>query len=265
MLFPLIIFIFGLAIGSFFNVGIYRIPRNKSLVFPPSHCPSCKKRIKPYDNIPVLSYIVLLGKCRYCKKPISLRYPLVELLTALLFVAATLKFGFTVALLRAVIFISFLIIVSFIDLEHQIAPFRLTIPGLALGLITSLFLPEKVLSSFVGMLLGGLFVFLAWALWRYFLAAIFQVTLAIKQKEGIGWGDLPLTAMIGAFLGWEYLLVALFASIFSGTIIGLLIRIIKKGKAGEPIPFGPFLALGSLVGLFFGQTIINWYLNLFIH
>lgn len=131
--------VIGLALGSFFNVCIYRIPRNESLIFPPSHCPSCQKKIKAYDNIPILSYILLFGKCRFCKKPISIRYPLVELLTGLLFAVAAIKFGFGVALLRAIIFISFLIIVSFIDLEHQIAPFRVTIPGLLLGLVTSLF------------------------------------------------------------------------------------------------------------------------------
>lgn len=264
LLFPLIVFIFGLALGSFFNVCIYRIPRNESLIFPPSHCPSCKKRIKAYDNIPILSYILLLGKCRFCKKPISIRYPLVELLTGLLFAAAAFKFGFTITLLRAVIFISFLIIVSFIDLEHQIAPFRLTIPGLLLGLVTSLFLPGFTLSSLIGTIAGGLFVLFAWLLWRYLLAGIFRSTLGLKQQDGIGWGDLPLTAMMGAFLGWQNLLVALFAAIFLGAIIGLLIRVIKKGKPGEPIPFGPFLAIGSLIGLFFGQQIINLYWGLFL-
>jgi leader peptidase (prepilin peptidase) / N-methyltransferase len=260
LLFLLIVFIFGLAMGSFFNVCIYRIPRNESLIFPPSHCPNCKKRIKAYDNIPVLSYILLFGKCRFCKKPISIRYPLVELLTGLLFAATVFKFGYSITLLRAIIFISFLIIVGFIDLEHLIAPFRLTIPGLLVGLITAFLLPGFALSSFIGMFAGGLFVFLAWLLWRYLL----RYLLGIKQKEGIGWGDLPLTAMIGAFLGWQYLLVALFASIFLGAIIGLVVRAVKKGKPGEPVPFGPFLALGSLISLFFGQSIINLYLNLLL-
>lgn len=114
------------------------------------------------------------------------------------------------------------------------------------------------------MIAGGLFVFFAWLLWRYILARIFRYTSGVKQQDGIGWGDLPLTAMIGAFLGWQYLLVALFASIFLGAVIGLLIRFIKKGKPGEPIPFGPFLALGSLIGLFFGQPIINLYWNFFL-
>ena len=123
MTLALILFIFGLAMGSFFNVCIYRIPRNKSLVFPASHCPNCKKPINPYDNIPIISYIILKGKCRYCKKTISTRYPIVELLTALLFAAAALKFGPTIPLLRAIIFISFLLIVTFIDLDFQIAPF----------------------------------------------------------------------------------------------------------------------------------------------
>lgn len=260
LLFPLILFIFGLVLGSFFNVCIYRIPRNKSLIFPPSHCPTCKKRIKIYDNIPILSYILLLGKCRFCKKPISIRYPLVELLTGLLFAAAAFKFGFSMALLSAIIFISFLIIVSFIDLEHQIAPFRLTIPGLLLGLLTSLFLPGFILSSFIGMIAGGLFVFLAWLFWRYLLSSL----LGIKQKEGIGWGDLPLTAMIGAFLGWRDLIVAIFAAVVAGVIVGLILRGVKRNKTGQPIPFGPFLAIGGLIGLFFGQKIISLYWNSFL-
>jgi leader peptidase (prepilin peptidase)/N-methyltransferase len=257
-------FVIGLALGSFFNVCIYRIPRHESLIFPPSHCPSCKKRIKAYDNIPILSCILLLGKCRFCKKPISLRYPLVELLTGLLFAAAAFKFGFSVALLRAIIFISFLIIVSFIDLEHQIAPFRLTIPGLLLGLVTNLFLPGFTFSSFIGMMAGGLFVLFAWLLWRYILARFFRHSFGVKQREGIGWGDLPLTAMIGSFLGWQYLIVAIFAAVVGGVIIGLILRIVKRNKPGQPIAFGPFLALGSLISLFFGQPIINLYRNFFL-
>lgn len=264
MTFALILFIFGLALGSFFNVCIYRIPRNKSLVFPASYCPNCKKPIKPFDNIPVLSYLVLKGKCRYCKKSISSRYPTVELLTAILFAAAALKFGPTIPMLRAIIFISFLIAVTFIDLEHQIAPFRITIPGLIIGLATSFLLPEFISSSLIGMLLGALFVFLAWALWHYLLSSLFQAALGIKQKEGIGWGDLPLTAMIGAFLGWQYLIVAIFAAVVCGVIIGLILRMAKRNKPGQPIAFGPFLALGSLISLFLGNSIIYWYLNQFL-
>ncbi len=264
MILALILFICGLAIGSFFNVCIYRIPRNKSLVFPASNCPNCKKSIKPYDNIPILSYIILKGKCRYCKKSISIRYPIVELLTAVLFAAAALKFGPSIPLLRAIFFISFLIVVTFIDLEHQIAPFRITIPGLILGLLTSLLQPEFISRYIIGMLFGAFFVFLAWALWRYLLSGIFQAVLGIKQKEGIGWGDLPLTAMIGAFLGWQYLIVVIFAAVVCGVIIGLILRIVKRSKPGQPIAFGPFLALGSLISLFLGNFIIYWYLNQFM-
>lgn len=264
MTLALILFIFGLAMGSFFNVCVYRLPRNKSLVFPASHCPNCKKQIKPYDNIPVLSYFILKGKCRYCKKPISIRYPIVELLTALLFAVAALKFGPTIFLLRAIIFISFLLIVTFIDLAFQIAPFRITIPGVILGLVTSFLLPEFISDYLIGMLLGALFVILVWAFWRYLLSDLFQAAMGIKQKEGIGWGDLPLTAMIGVFLGWRFLIVAIFAAVVCGVIIGLILRIIKRNKPGQPIAFGPFLALGSLISLFLGKSIIYWYLNRFM-
>jgi leader peptidase (prepilin peptidase)/N-methyltransferase len=265
MIFPFILFLFGLVIGSFFNVCVYRIPKNKSLIYPSSHCPWCKNPIKPYDNIPVLSYILLAGKCRYCKKPISIRYPIIEFLTAVLFAAVGFKFGVTISLARALLFIGFLVVVAFIDLEHQIAPFRVTIPGLFLGLVTSFLLPKGVVSYFIGMLLGGLFVILVWLLWRYFLSGLFQAALGIKQKEGIGWGDLPLTAMIGVYLGWKYLIVALFASVICGVFIGLLLRVLKKSKRGEPIAFGPFLAIGGLVGLFFGPQLINWYLKIYLH
>lgn len=264
MLFSIILFIFGLAVGSFFNVCIYRIPRGKSLIHPPSHCPNCKKPIKPYDNIPVLSYILLAGKCRDCRKSISIRYPAVELLTAILFAAAYYKFGFSVSLMRALIFLGFLIIVTFIDIDYQIAPFRVTIPGLLLGLTTSFLLPEKTVNAFIGMLFGALFILFAWAFWRFFLANLFRAALGISQKEGVGWGDLPLTAMIGAFLGWENLIVAIFAAMICGVIIGIIMRVFKRNKPGQPIPFGPFLAIGGLIGLFFGQPLINWYLGLFL-
>ncbi len=264
MTLAIILFIFGLAIGSFFNVCIYRIPRNKSLVFPASHCPNCKKPISPYDNIPVLSYLILKGKCRNCKKSISIRYPIVELLTALFFATAAFKFGPTIPLLRAIIFLSFLLIVTFIDLEYQIAPFRITIPAVILGLVSSFFLPEFVSNYIIGMLLGALFVILVWILWRYLLSDVFQAAMGIKQKEGIGWGDLPLIAMIGVFLGWRLLIVAIFAAVVCGVIIGLILRIIKRNKPGQPIAFGPFLALGSLISLFFGKSIIYWYLNRFL-
>ncbi|MEO0115388.1 MAG: prepilin peptidase [candidate division WOR-3 bacterium] len=259
-----IVFIFGLAIGSFLNVCIHRIPRNQSLLFPASHCPKCKKPIKPFDNIPVLSYIILGGKCRNCKKPISLIYPTVELVTAILFTIAFLKFGLTWSFLRAVLFFGFLIVVTFIDLQFQIAPFQITIPGLIVGILTSFLLPQITLSSVLGMLLGGLFVLLVWVLWRYLLSGLFQVTAGIKQKEGIGWGDLPLTAMIGAFLGWRNLLVAIFVAVIVGVFIGLILRVSKKNQPGQPIAFGPFLAIGGVVGLLFGEMIANWYLNQFL-
>lgn len=268
MFFPAIIFTFGLAIGSFFNVVIYRIPRNKSLLFPSSHCPACKKPIKFYDNIPVISYIILAGRCRYCQKPISPRYPVVELLTAVIFFGAAFKFGATLFFLRAVLFISFLIIIGFIDFEFQIAPFRITVPGLILGLITSFFDPNPkttFLSCFLGMIFGGLFVVLAWVFWRYLLSRLFQTAIGFKQKEGIGWGDLPLTAMIGAFLGWQGLIVAIFIAVVSGVIIGSILRVIKKIRAGQPIAFGPFLAIGGLVALFWGDIILKWYLDQFFH
>lgn len=260
-----LVLLIGLAIGSFLNVCIYRIPRNQSIILPASHCPNCKKPIRFYDNIPILSYILLGGRCRYCHKPISIIYPIVELLTAILFILAFYKFGFTLSFLRAILLISFLILVTFIDLEFQIAPFRITLAGLVIGFLTSFFIPKFSTKSLLGIVLGGLFVFLAWALWRYLLSGLFKTAMGIRQKEGIGFGDLPLTAMIGAFLGWQDLIVAIFLAVVAGVVIGFVLRVVKKNQPGQPIAFGPFLAFGGLISLFFGKIIINWYLNQFLY
>lgn len=258
----ILVAVLGLVLGSFFNVCIHRIPRGESVASPPSRCPNCGRRIRGYDNIPILSYLLLRGRCRDCGKRISARYPAVEALAGLLFVAAYARFGLDWVLVKALVFVSFLIIIAFIDLDHQIIPFRLSVPGLVLGLASPL-LPASATSfsgAAAGAALGAGFVLFAWLLWRYVLAGAFR-RFGVDQKEGMGWGDLPLAAMIGAFLGWRSLVVALFAAMFLGVVIGLALRARGKAGRGQPMPFGPFLALGALVGLFFGSDLFSLYIR----
>ncbi len=258
----LLLLILGLVLGSFLNVCIWRIPRGESVVTPPSHCPKCGRRIRGYDNIPVLSYIILGGRCRDCGRRISLRYPVVEALVGLLFVASYLRFGLDWTLLRALVFVCLLVVMAFIDLDHQIIPFQISVPGVILGLGGS-FLPGSeitIAEALLGAGMGAAFVFFAIALWRYVLAGVFR-RFGIDQKEGMGFGDLPLAAMIGAFVGWRSLLVALFCAVLSGIVAGLVQRARGKATKGQPMPFGPFLALGGVVGLFFGSDLFSLYIS----
>ena len=250
----------GLVFGSFLNVVIWRLPRGQSIATPPSHCPRCKKTIAPYDNIPVLSFLLLGGRCRHCRKRISIRYPLVEALTGALFVAAWAQFGPTWLTLKAVVLICLLVATALIDLDLQVIPFRLSIPGLVLGLAGAFLEPRMWPDAFIAAAVGAGFIGFAWLLWRYVLAGVFK-RFGVDQKEGMGGGDLPYAAMIGAFLGLRSLVVALFAAVVFGVIIGLIARAAGRNKAGQPIPFGPFLALGALFGLFFGHAVFNWYLS----
>jgi len=252
----------GLVFGSFFNVVIWRVPLHQSISVPPSHCPRCKKPIRPYDNIPVLSWLILRGRCRDCGQPISIRYPLVEALTGLLFVAAYARFGYSLLTLKAIVFLSLLIITAFIDLDHQIIPFGFSLAGLALGLAGGVAAPPpNLMRAAIAAATGAAFILIAWLLWRYVLAGAFR-RIGVDQKEGMGFGDLPYAAMIGAFVGLKGLAVALAAAVVLGVVIGLAARSAGRNKRGQPIPFGPFLALGALVGLFFGHPLFAAYLRL---
>ncbi|MCX6840711.1 MAG: prepilin peptidase [candidate division WOR-3 bacterium] len=249
----------GLVFGSFFNVVIWRVPLHKSISSPPSHCPRCRKPIRPYDNIPVLSWLILRGRCRDCGKPISVRYPLIEALTGLLFVAAYARFGFSLLTVKVLVFISLLIITALIDLDHQIIPFGFSVTGLVLGLAGGLVAPPPELKgALAGAAVGAGFILFAWLLWRYVLAGVFR-RFGVDQKEGMGFGDLPYAAMIGAFVGLKGLTVALAAAVVFGVVIGLIARSAGRNKRGQPIPFGPFLALGALAGLFFGPQLFDIY------
>lgn len=248
------VFLFGTIFGSFINVLIYRLPRNKSIVSPPSSCPRCGSRIEFYDNIPLLSYIILGGKCRRCGQPISIRYPAVELLAGLLAVAAIYRFGLNAAGFEAVLLSFMFIAIFFIDLEFTIIPDVFTIPGMVIGLGASL-LPGSLIGwsqSLVGLLVGAISFFLVGMLGRL-----------LFRKEALGFGDVKFAGMLGAFLGWQSLILTLILASFLGSVIGIAIIVLsgRKGKSTY-IPFGPFLVAGALIAMYFGNTMIRAYLHL---
>ena len=241
----------GLIVGSFSNVCIYRIPRNESVVYPASHCPKCRTTIRPFDNIPVLSYILLRGRCRHCKSKISIRYPVVEFLTGLIYLTIYLIYGLSIQTLIYVILSSALIIITFIDLNEQIIPDVISLPGIAIGFILSFFVHYiSFINSALGVVIGG--------------GIILVISLGgsvIYKKEAMGGGDVKLAAMIGAFLGWRYIIISLFLGFFLGALIGIILIMTKVKKREDVIPFGPFIVLGSLITLLWGEQIISWYLG----
>jgi leader peptidase (prepilin peptidase)/N-methyltransferase len=254
----MVIFIFGAIVGSFLNVCIARIPDGESVVHPPSHCPNCKASIAFYDNIPLLSYLILRGRCRSCGDRISVRYFIVELLMASLAAALYARFGLGLAFLVGFVLVAALIVISFIDLAVMIVPDVISLPGIVLGLIFSLagryviddpydFIPSP-LSSLIGLLIGG-----------GFLWAVGWVYEAFTKVEGMGGGDVKLLAMIGAFLGWQSIPATLFLASVSGSVIGLTVMLVKRVGRRYPIPFAPFLCLGSLMYIFFGKELIALY------
>lgn len=253
---------FGMVIGSFLNVCIVRLPKEdekeRSVVTPGSHCVHCKKPIAWYDNIPVLSYLLLNGKCRFCHKEISFRYALVEMLTGLLFLIFYKYFGLTPVLWPYLVLLCGLIIATFIDIEHRIIPDEITLGGIVVGFILSLFIPELHGSnvhyiggarSFFGIIIGGGSIYLMGLLGDF-----------IFKKESMGGGDVKLMAMVGAFLGWKLAVLAFFIAPFFGAIVGIVIKVRTKESL---IPYGPFLALGSLIALFFSNQIIYWIFNMY--
>ena len=245
-------FFLGAIIGSFLNVCIYRLPKKASIVTPGSHCPHCGKKIRFYDNIPIVSYLILMGKCRHCKGPISLRYPVVEGLFGLLTLALFLRHGPTVPFILLLVFTAALIIITFIDLDYQIIPDSLSIPGIFVGIAASFFIP--LLSwpeSVIGVLVGGGFLLLVAAGYKW-----------ITGREGMGGGDVKLLAMLGAWLGWKAIPFILFSSSLIGVFIGGGISLLQKTGLKSKIPFGPFLALSAIIYIFFGPELIHWYLHL---
>jgi leader peptidase (prepilin peptidase)/N-methyltransferase len=254
-----IIFLFGLIIGSFLNVCIYRIPRGLSIIIPSSRCPSCTTPIKPLDNIPIVSYIFLGGKCRHCKARISLRYPLVEFLNAVLYLIVLWKFGFGLHTVVYFIFSSALIVITFIDIDFQIIPDRITLAGIPLGFLAGSFLlPDPfvrssllgIKESLIGLVSGfGLFYFVALA------------GSAIFKKDALGGGDIKMMAMVGALMGWKTVILTTFLGSLTGSVFGITLMVLKGKNRATKLAFGPFLALGAIITLLFGQEISSWYLS----
>ena len=244
--------IFGGMIGSFLNVCICRLPKEESIVWPGSHCPHCQKPIKFYDNIPLVSYFLLRGKCRYCKGSISPQYPIVEGITALSSLFLIMTFGLSLSFLFYFAFIAALTVVTVIDLYHQIIPDVISLPGIGVGLLASLLIPEITFwNSLVGILLGGGSLFLVATLYQW-----------LFKREGMGGGDVKLLAMIGAFLGWKAVILTILLSSLIGSISGILVMVLKGKDFKYAIPFGPFLSVGAVIALFYGESLIRWYLYL---
>lgn len=243
-------FIFGLVIGSFLNVCIHRLPSSQSIVHPRSRCPQCGHLIRIYDNIPVLSYLILRGRCRDCGARISLRYPVVELLSGAFAAMAVARFGLGWQALLMYALIAGFLVITFIDLDHRIIPDVITLPGIPIGLAAS-FGPGMIspLESLVGILAGGGSLFLV--AWGYQL---------VTQREGMGGGDIKLLAMIGAFIGWKGVLLTIFIASLTGTLAGMALIFRRRGDMKLAVPFGPFLAVGAIAYLFMGPELMSWYL-----
>jgi len=252
--------VLGLIVGSYLNVLIYRLPRGISTVLPRSRCPECEAPIRALDNVPVLSYLLLGGRCRACRARISWRYPGIEAATSALFVACLLRFGISFDAVAAAVFCSLLLALAIIDVEHMLLPDALTYPGVALGILLQPLLPWARLwdgpwgalaGAAAGALLGAGVLLAVWSGWYL-----------LRHEEGMGLGDVKMLAMIGAFLGWKGTLVALFFGALSGAVVGIALMAWGGFGARSKLPFGAFLALGGLVALFAGEPLVQAYARL---
>jgi leader peptidase (prepilin peptidase)/N-methyltransferase len=244
--------IMGAIVGSFLNVCIYRLPRGESIVWPGSHCPVCGAGIAWYDNVPVLSYLMLGRRCRTCQAPIAMRYPLVEAANAAGYVSILWVFGASWTTVLYCILFSALLVVTGTDLSHYIIPNTITRPGIALGLVgAATVLPVSLKDASLGVAIGGGIIwFLVW------------VSPYLFGKEGMGRGDVKLVAMIGAFLGWKPALLTIMIGSLAGSVIGISLIGLGLMKREDYIPFGPYLVFGALVSMFFGQPLVDWYQRL---
>ncbi len=255
----IITFVFGSIVGSFLNVCIYRLPRALSVILPSSRCPACNTHIRPYDNLPLISFFLLRGRCRYCKARISMRYPLVETMNALLYVLVIWRFGMGWHTPFFFAFCSAMIVITFIDLDFHLIPDAITLPGIVVGLIAgSLILPDpfdrfSVLGfreSVIGLLAGGAVFFL-----------IAEISYRVLRQEAMGGGDIKMMALVGAFMGWKAVLLTTFSGSLLGSIVGIFLMVLKGKGRKTKIPFGPFLAAGALLSLFYGQELVSLYLK----
>jgi len=242
---------FGGIIGSFLNVCIYRLPLDRSLVWPSSACPLCARELSWYENIPVVSYLALRARCRTCGGRISVRYPSVEALAAAMFALAWWYYGPGPLLVSRLVFGCALIVLFAIDLEHHLLPNTITLPGIIVGFLSSFFTEPGWVPSLIGILMGGGVLYL-----------VAEAYYRVRHEEGLGMGDVKMLAMVGAFLGWQLTLVTLMLASLSGTIIGLLLIVTKRGGMKYALPFGTFLALGAAAAATVGPAVLQWYLGL---
>lgn len=250
---PAIAFLSGLVIGSFLNVCIYRMPRGLSVVSPPSACGSCKRTLRWFENIPLVSWAVLGGKCARCNAPISVRYPLVELITGLLFLVTAALTPVGALLAARLLFVSALIVLFAIDLEFQILPNAITLPGVVVGLLFALVGPPGWKAALIGAVLGG-----------GVLYAVAEGYYRVRKEDGLGMGDVKMLAMIGAFLGWQQMLLTLVLASFAGALVGLGLIALQRGNMKYALPFGTFLAAGALAAMLAGQPLIDWYAGFYV-
>jgi leader peptidase (prepilin peptidase)/N-methyltransferase len=243
----------GLLIGSFLNVCILRLPAGVSIVRPASRCPSCGHLLAWFENIPVVSFIVLRRRCRKCGAPISWQYPIVELVTCAVFVAATLRFGLSWLLVSRLVLACAMIVLFMIDLRHRILPNAITLPGIVVGFAFSLVTDEPGwTSSLIGLVAGG-----------GVLLAIAKAYYWIRHEHGLGMGDVKMLAMLGAFLGWQLMLLTLVLSSLVGSLVGLGLIATRRGDMKYALPFGTFLAAATIVSIFSGDSILRWYFSLY--
>jgi len=264
----------GLIIGSFLNVCIYRIPRRESIAFPGSHCPGCDRPIRPIDNIPVLSYLLLRGRCHSCGMRISLQYPIVEILAGLAFYSCALRWSFTAPTFVNSIFIAVVIVLFFTDYWHQTLPNVLTLPGIVAGVILSPFQDPAFYSDGATYYLAGIFApsnpgkALPWtgSLWGALvgsgiLFAVAWIYQAFRKKQGLGMGDVKMMAFVGAFLGWRLAFLTIFAGSLLGSVLGIFLVMFRGKNMQAKLAFGTFLGFSAVASLFFGLRLLEWYLT----
>lgn len=249
---PLLAVVWGACVGSFLNVCIFRLPRGESLVWPGSRCTACGRALSWFDNVPILSWIAIRGRCRTCGAPISVMYPAVEIVTAATFVFTYLLYGLTpLGVVRAA-FASALIVLFVTDLQHKILPNVITLPGIVIGFACSVFLPPGWRDSLIGIAVGGGVLF-----------AIAETYYRVRGQEGLGMGDVKLLAMIGAFLGWKLVILTLVLASFAGSVAGVALIASGRGSMKYALPFGTFLAIGAVFSAVWGDPIVDWYLGFY--
>jgi leader peptidase (prepilin peptidase)/N-methyltransferase len=244
--------VLGLVVGSFLNVCIHRLPRRESIAWPASHCTACQRTLAWFENVPVVAWLALRGRCRTCGARIGLTYPLVELITGAVFAGGYLIYGLTPLLAVRLLFACAMIVLFVIDLQHRILPNVITVPGTVVGLVLSVVLPPGWVSSLIGVVVGGGLLF-----------AMGEAYYRFRGVEGLGMGDVKMLAMIGAFLGWQNALVTLMLASFGGAVLGVILLSTRRGTMQAALPFGTFLAVGAAIAAVVGDSLVTWYVSFY--